>query len=101
MDSRIVTEPEGSSTPTRRPMSAAAEEILGSYFPVLDHGFVALVDYMGDDASVERGARVSYGYRTGKVSMTRGLLRYLRRHLEGSGCSPATLAGWPAQTRRS
>ena len=72
---------EGSPTPTRRPTSAAAEEILGGYFPVLDHGFVALVDYMGDDASVERAARVSYGYGTRKVSMTRGLLRYLRRHL--------------------
>ena len=76
-----MTGPEGSPTPTRRPTSAAAEEILGGYFPVLDHGFVALVDYMGDDASVERAARVSYGYGTRRVSMTRGLLRYLRRHL--------------------
>ncbi|MYC91378.1 MAG: FAD-dependent thymidylate synthase, partial [Gemmatimonadetes bacterium] len=59
----------------------AAEEILGGYFPVLDHGFVALVDYMGTDDSVERAARVSYGYGTRKVSATRGLVRYLRRHL--------------------
>ncbi len=66
---------------TKRPTSAAAEEILGGYFPVLDHGFVALVDYMGDDASVERAARVSYGHGTRRVSRTRGLLRYLRRHL--------------------
>ena len=39
---------------TRRPVSPAAEEILGLYFPVLDHGFVALVDYMGSDEDVER-----------------------------------------------
>ena len=66
---------------TKRPTTPAAEEILGGYFPVLDHGFVALVDYMGTDDSVERAARVSYGYGTRKVSQTRGLIRYLRRHL--------------------
>ena len=66
---------------TKRPTNPAAEEILGGYFPVLDHGFVALVDYMGGDDSVERAARVSYGYGTRKVSRTRGLIRYLRRHL--------------------
>ncbi|MDB4980533.1 MAG: Flavin-dependent thymidylate synthase [Myxococcales bacterium] len=67
-------------TETRRPTSPAAEEILGLYFPVLDHGFVSLVDYMGTDECIERAARVSYGYGTRKQSMTRGLLRYLRRH---------------------
>lgn len=66
---------------TRRPTSAAAEEILGGYFPVLDHGFVSLVDYMGGDEDIERAARVSYGYGTRKVSQTRGLIRYLRRHM--------------------
>ncbi len=65
---------------TRRPTIPAAEEILGRYFPVLDHGFVALVDYMGSDEDVERAARVSYGAGTRKVSQTRGLVRYLRRH---------------------
>jgi len=65
---------------TRRPTSAAAEEILGLYFPVLDHGFVSLIDYMGTDECIERAARVSYGYGTRKQSQTRGLLRYLRRH---------------------
>ena len=65
---------------TRRPTAPAAEEILGGYFPALDHGFVALVDYMGSDEDVERAARVSYGYGTRKVSATRGLIRYLRRH---------------------
>jgi thymidylate synthase (FAD) len=65
---------------TRRPTTPAAEEIVGGYFPVLDHGFVSLVDYMGSDGDVERAARVSYGAGTRKVSQTRGLLRYLRRH---------------------
>jgi thymidylate synthase (FAD) len=66
---------------TRRPTSPSAEEILGLYFPVLDHGFVSLVDYMGTDECIERAARVSYGYGTRQTSQTRGLLRYLRRHL--------------------
>src|ERR1043165_9555487 len=65
---------------TKRPTSPAAEEILGLYFPVLDHGFVSLVDYMGSDEDVERAARVSYGYGTRRTSETRGLIRYLRRH---------------------
>lgn len=65
---------------TKRPTAAAAEEILGGYFPVLDHGFVALVDYMGSDEDIERAARVSYGAGTRQVSQTRGLVRYLRRH---------------------
>ena len=65
---------------TKRPTSPTAEEILGLYFPVLDHGFVSLVDYMGTDEDIERAARVSYGYGTRKQSATRGLLRYLRRH---------------------
>jgi thymidylate synthase (FAD) len=65
---------------TKRPTVPAAEEILGGYFPVLDHGFVSLVDYMGSDEDVESAARVSYGAGTRKVSQTRGLVRYLRRH---------------------
>ena len=66
---------------TRRPTTPEAEEILGRYYPVLNHGFVALVDYMGSDESIEHAARVSYGYGTRKRSATRGLIRYLRRHL--------------------
>lgn len=62
-------------------MSPGAEKLLGRYFRVLDHGFVALIDYMGTDACIERAARVSYGYGTRRASQTRGLLRYLRRHL--------------------
>ena len=65
---------------TKRPTALAAEEILGGYFPVLDHGFVALVDYMGTDQDIESAARVSYGAGTRRVSQTRGLIRYLQRH---------------------
>jgi thymidylate synthase (FAD) len=65
---------------TKRPTSPGAEELLGLYFPVLDHGFVSLVDYMGTDECIERAARVSYGAGTRKTSQTRGLIRYLRRH---------------------
>lgn len=65
---------------TKRTVVPAAEEILGGYFPVLDHGFVSLIDYMGSDESIEQAARVSYGYGTRKSSQTRGLVRYLRRH---------------------
>ena len=65
---------------TKRPTVPAAEEILGLYFPALDHGFVSLVDYMGGDAAIEQAARVSYGAGNRKVTETRGLIRYLRRH---------------------
>jgi thymidylate synthase (FAD) len=65
---------------TNRSTIPSAEEILGRYYRVLDHGFVALVDYMGSDEAVEQAARVSYGAGTRKVSETRGLIRYLRRH---------------------
>lgn len=61
-------------------MSEAADAAKGLYFPVLDNGFVALIDYMGGDAAVVQAARVSYGAGTKKVSEDRGLLRYLLRH---------------------
>jgi len=57
-----------------------ADEILGLYFPVLDHGFVSLVDYMGSDSSVIQAARASYGSGTKKVSDDKNLIRYLMRH---------------------
>lgn len=65
---------------TKRTTVPSAEAILGKYFPVLDHGFVALVDYMGSDEDIERAARTSYGFGTRKVSKTRGLVRYLKSH---------------------
>src|SRR5690554_3356731 len=68
------------SSPTRRATVAALEEILYSALPVLDHGFVRVIDYMGDDAAVVQAARVSYGRGTKRVQEDRGLIRYLLRH---------------------
>src|SRR5881396_1461709 len=70
----------GQSRPTRRATVPALEEILYEALPVLDHGFVRVVDYMGDDAAVVQAARVSYGRGTKKVSEDRGLINYLMRH---------------------
>jgi thymidylate synthase (FAD) len=63
-----------------RPRVAALDEILGRPFPVLDDGFVRVVDYMGDDDAIVQAARVSYGAGTKKTSDDRGLIRYLLRH---------------------
>jgi thymidylate synthase (FAD) len=65
---------------TRRPTVPALEEILYEPLPALDHGFVRVVDYMGDDAAVVQAARVSYGRGTRRVSEDRGLISYLMRH---------------------
>ena len=67
-------------TTTRRATVAALEEILFEAIPVLDHGFLRVVDYMGDDAAIVQAARVSYGRGTRKVSEDRGLIFYLMRH---------------------
>ena len=65
-----------------RPSVKAMDAILGEATPILDHGFVRLIDYMGDQAAIVQAARVSYGKGTKAVSEDRGLLRYLlrRRH---------------------
>src|SRR5215207_11144686 len=65
---------------TRRPVVPALEEILYEALPVLDHGFVRVVDYMGDDGAIVQAARVSYGRGTRRVSEDRGLINYLMRH---------------------
>lgn len=65
---------------TRRPTVAALEARLYEAVPVLDHGFVRVVDYMGDDAAVVQAARVSYGRGTRAVREDAGLIRYLMRH---------------------
>lgn len=56
---------------TRRPTVAALEEMLFKPIPILDHGFIRVVDYMGDDTSVVQAARVSYGRGTRKSRKTR------------------------------
>lgn len=68
------------SAPTRRATVPALEALLYQAIPVLDHGFIRVVDYMGDDAAVVQAARVSYGRGTRKVSEDSGLIRYLMRH---------------------
>jgi thymidylate synthase (FAD) len=65
---------------TRRPTVPALEALLYQALPVLDHGFVRVVDYMGDDAAIVQAARVSYGRGTRRVSEDAGLIRYLMRH---------------------
>jgi thymidylate synthase (FAD) len=61
-------------------VSPGLEAILYEAIPVLDHGFVRVVDYMGDDSAIVQAARVSYGRGTRKVSDDRVLIRYLMRH---------------------
>jgi thymidylate synthase (FAD) len=70
----------GEARPTRRATVPALEEILYEPLPVLDRGFIRVVDYMGDDAAVVQAARVSYGRGTRKVSEDQGLINYLMRH---------------------
>lgn len=65
---------------TKRLTVPAVEEILGREFPVLDHGFIRVIDYMGSDSAIVQAARVSYGKGTKKTTQDRGLIRYLLRH---------------------
>jgi thymidylate synthase (FAD) len=65
---------------TKRSTVPAIEEILGHEFKILDHGFIRVVDYMGDDNAIVQAARVSYGKGTKQVNEDRGLIRYLLRH---------------------
>ena len=65
---------------TKRVTAPELETILYEAIPVLDHGFIRVVDYMGDDSSVVQAARVSYGKGTKKVSTDAGLIKYLMRH---------------------
>ena len=65
---------------TRRAISEGMEENLYLIHKVLDHGFVRVIDYMGNDSSIVQAARVSYGKGTKKKSLDEGLIRYLLRH---------------------
>ena len=65
---------------TLRPTVPALEDLLHIPQEVLDHGFVRLIDYMGDDNAIVQAARVSYGTGTKQVNQDRGLIRYLMRH---------------------
>ena len=65
---------------TKRVTAQDLEKILFEAIPVLDHGFIRVIDYMGNDNSIVQSARVSYGKGTKKVSTDEGLIKYLMRH---------------------
>lgn len=65
---------------TKRVVAPALEEMLYKPISVLDHGFIRVVDYMGDDSSIVQAARVSYGRGTKKSLQDKGLINYLMRH---------------------
>src|ERR1700757_3633950 len=75
-----IAAPRAASSPPRRPTAPALEETLYEPIAVLDHGFIRVVDYMGDDAAVVQAARVSYGKGTKRIHEDAGLIRYLMRH---------------------
>ncbi len=74
---------------TKRPTVEAMENLMGEFLPVLDHGFIRVVDYMGNDNAIVQMARVSYGEGTKSVNEDAGLIKYLMRHRHTSpfeGC---------------
>ena len=71
---------QSQSNQTKRVTAPELENILYEAIPALDHGFVRVVDYMGDDTSIVQSARVSYGKGTKQVSTDKGLIKYLMRH---------------------
>jgi len=75
-----IKEQQSQETTTKRVTVPELEKILYEAMPVLDHGFIRVVDYMGDDTSIVQAARVSYGKGTKKVSTDSGLIKYLMRH---------------------
>jgi thymidylate synthase (FAD) len=75
-----VEQLRASTSTTLRATVPSLEEILYKPLPALDHGFVRVVDYMGDDTAIVQSARVSYGKGTKKISNDKGLIKYLMRH---------------------
>ena len=75
-----IAEMRAAKRSTRRVTAPGMENHLYAIYPVLDHGFVRVIDYMGDDAAITQAARVSYGRGTKSVSNDEGLIRYLMRH---------------------
>lgn len=79
-ESEVLQTSEDQSLKTLRATVPEIEEILYKTIPILDHGFIRVIDYMGNDASIVQAARVSYGSGTKKISQDRGLIAYLMRH---------------------
>jgi thymidylate synthase (FAD) len=75
-----ITDHRNETHSTRRATVQALEEILYEPTKVLDHGFVRVIDYMGDDSAIVQAARVSYGRGTKRISKDSGLIGYLMRH---------------------
>ncbi len=75
-----IKDQQSQQNSTKRVTAPELEKILYDAIPILDHGFIRVVDYMGDDTSVVQSARVSYGKGTKKVSTDSGLIKYLMRH---------------------
>ena len=75
-----IKEQQSQENKTKRVTAPELEKILYDAIPILDHGFIRVVDYMGDDTSIVQAARVSYGKGTKKVSTDAGLIKYLMRH---------------------
>ena len=75
-----IKEQQSLENKTKRVTSPELEKILYEALPILDHGFVRVVDYMGNDSSIVQAARVSYGKGTKKVNTDSGLIKYLMRH---------------------
>ena len=75
-----IKEQQSQSNNTKRVTAPELEKILYEAIPILDHGFIRVVDYMGDDTSIVQAARVSYGKGTKKVNTDTGLIKYLMRH---------------------
>jgi len=75
-----IKEQQSQETSTKRVTAPDLEKILYEAMPILDHGFIRVVDYMGNDTSIVQAARVSYGKGTKKVSTDSGLIKYLMRH---------------------
>ena len=78
--SQDIKDQQSQQNTTKRVTAPELEKILYEALPVLDHGFVRVVDYMGDDTSIVQAARVSYGKGTKQVSTDSGLIKYLMRH---------------------
>ena len=75
-----IKDQQSQQNTTKRVTAPLLEKILYEAIPALDHGFIRVVDYMGDDSSIVQSARVSYGKGTKKVSTDSGLIKYLMRH---------------------
>ncbi len=75
-----IRDQQSQENKTKRVTVAELENILYEAIPILDHGFIRVIDYMGDDTSIVQAARVSYGKGTKKVSTDAGLIKYLMRH---------------------